>query len=589
MTIELSVAPIRYGSTAKLLSLEGDADGDRFQSLIAIQRPPGSFRESGNTLRAGTRTSKRRPVGGGASRRDRLRCARPGSARRQLPPRAVSRCALAPSPGDEDRPDEPRGKRHRLADLAREIVTVALRTGHGRRTVSSKVVSGSRLVLGSEKRAVCLVMWYCSPAFGSTSESSAHTAASNESMVASSASEFTFSRTNRSDNDLPTVCLADRSLQGFFEVVVVSSRWMERNPAGSRSVRRVTGLTSPEADERLRRDCPNVLPTQRPPPAWRVFAEQFVHFFAIMLWAASGLAVLAGMGELGVAITLVVAINGVFAFVQEYRAERAAERLRDLLPKRVAVRRDGATREIDATELVVDDVVLLGPGDRVSADLEIVNSHGLRLDISLLTGESTPESVEAGETAYAGTFVLEGEATGIVRTTGSETRLGEIAALTRARATGDAASPRDRPSRPDHRDDRRRGRRRLLRRERGARDRSGCRRPLRDRRHGRTRPRRAAPERHDVARRRSQTPRGGKRARAATRVRRDARLDDVHLYGQDRDAHTEPNGRRRGVDAGGPRSNRGRRLRSGRECRSRRRDAISDPRNGDDRRAVFDR
>ncbi|WP_306060901.1 cation-translocating P-type ATPase [Natronococcus wangiae] len=208
---------------------------------------------------------------------------------------------------------------------------------------------------------------------------------------------------------------------------------MERNPADLRSARRVTGLTSPEADKRLRRDGPNVLPTQRPPPAWRVFAEQFVHFFAIMLWVASGLAVLAGMSELGVAIALVVVINGIFAFVQEYRAERAAERLRDLLPKRVTVRRDGATREIDATELVVDDVVLLGPGDRVSADLEIVNSHGLRLDISLLTGESAPESVEAGETAYAGTFVLEGEATGVVRTTGSETRLGEIAALTRAR------------------------------------------------------------------------------------------------------------------------------------------------------------
>jgi magnesium-transporting ATPase (P-type) len=218
---------------------------------------------------------------------------------------------------------------------------------------------------------------------------------------------------------------------------------MERYPADSRSSRRVRGLSAADVGERQRRDGPNVLPSQRPPPAWRLFLEQFWHFFALMLWVASGLAVVAGMTELGVAIALVVVINGVFAFVQEYRAERAADRLRELLPKRVTVRRDGTTREIDATELVVGDVVLLGPGDRVSADLEIVVSHGLRLDLSLLTGETTPESLAVGETAYAGTFVLEGEATGIVRATGRETRLGEIAALTRAR---------ERPETPLHRE-----------------------------------------------------------------------------------------------------------------------------------------
>ncbi|WP_254525960.1 cation-translocating P-type ATPase [Natrinema caseinilyticum] len=218
---------------------------------------------------------------------------------------------------------------------------------------------------------------------------------------------------------------------------------MEQNPPRSRSIRRVRGLSHSEAAKRLRRDGPNVLPTQQPPPAWRLLAEQFVHFFAIMLWVASGLAVVAGMMELGIAIVLVVVINGLFAFAQEYRAERAAERLRDLLPKRATVRRDGTIREIDATELVVDDVVLLGPGDRVSADLEIVDSHSLQLDVSLLTGESDPEPVEEGETAYAGTFVVEGEATGVVRATGSETRLGEIAALTRAR---------ERPETPLHRE-----------------------------------------------------------------------------------------------------------------------------------------
>ncbi|WP_254526047.1 cation-translocating P-type ATPase [Natrinema caseinilyticum] len=208
---------------------------------------------------------------------------------------------------------------------------------------------------------------------------------------------------------------------------------MVRNPADSPSIRHARGLSETEVAERRRRDGPNVLPAQRPPPAWRLFVEQFIHFFAILLWVASALALVTGMVELGIAIVLVVLINGLFAFAQEYRAERAAERLRDLLPERARVRRDGVTREIDATELVVDDLVLLGAGDRVSADLEIVESHSLRLDVSLLTGESAPESVEVGEVAYAGTFIVEGEALGIVQATGSDTRLGEIAALTRAR------------------------------------------------------------------------------------------------------------------------------------------------------------
>ncbi|WP_340681261.1 cation-transporting P-type ATPase [Natrinema gelatinilyticum] len=125
---------------------------------------------------------------------------------------------------------------------------------------------------------------------------------------------------------------------------------MVRKPANSPSIRHVRGLSETEVAERRRRDGPNVLPAQRPPPAWRLFVEQFIHFFAILLWVASALAFVAGMGELGIAIVLVVLINGLFAFAQEYRAERAAERLRDLLPERARVRRDGVTREINATK-----------------------------------------------------------------------------------------------------------------------------------------------------------------------------------------------------------------------------------------------
>jgi calcium-translocating P-type ATPase len=157
-----------------------------------------------------------------------------------------------------------------------------------------------------------------------------------------------------------------------------------------------------------------------------------VHFFAILLWVAGVLAFVAGMPELGVAIFVVVVINGLFAFAQEYRAERAAERLRDLLPRRATVLRDGRAVEVDANELVVRDVVLLASGDRISADLRVLEAHALSVDTSALTGESVPVAVGPEETAFAGTFVVEGEGLALVTATASDTRLAGIARLTRA-------------------------------------------------------------------------------------------------------------------------------------------------------------
>ena len=89
------------------------------------------------------------------------------------------------------------------------------------------------------------------------------------------------------------------------------------------------GLRAADARARLARDGPNVLPSPRPPPAWRQLAAQMTHFFALMLWVAGILAFIADLPQLGVAIFVVVVVNGVFAFVQESRAEHAAERLRD--------------------------------------------------------------------------------------------------------------------------------------------------------------------------------------------------------------------------------------------------------------------
>ncbi len=190
------------------------------------------------------------------------------------------------------------------------------------------------------------------------------------------------------------------------------------------------GLTSEEAKARLGRDGPNVLPVRKSEPVWLQFVHQLIHFFALMLWVAAGLAAVAGMPQLAVAIAVVIVINGVFAFVQEHRAQRAAERLNELLPKRSMVIRDGEHVDLAAADLVCGDLVLLRSGDLLSADLVVAQADGLRVDTSMLTGESEPGDFGAGEALFAGCFIVGGEGQATVVATGAGTRLASIAALT---------------------------------------------------------------------------------------------------------------------------------------------------------------
>ncbi len=149
-----------------------------------------------------------------------------------------------------------------------------------------------------------------------------------------------------------------------------------------------------------------------------------------MLWVAGGLALLAGLPQLGVAIFAVVVLNAAFAFIQESRADHAADRLRSLLPQWVTVRRDGRSQQIDAAEVVVGDLLLLESGDRIAADAIASIERAALVDASLLTGESQPATVEADGPIFAGTFLVEGEVEAVVTATGGSTRLGAIARLT---------------------------------------------------------------------------------------------------------------------------------------------------------------
>ncbi|MFN8632679.1 MAG: cation-transporting P-type ATPase [Chloroflexota bacterium] len=192
------------------------------------------------------------------------------------------------------------------------------------------------------------------------------------------------------------------------------------------------GLTTAEAAERRQRDGPNTLPQPPAMPAWRVLAGQLFHFFAMLLWCAAGLAFIAGMPQLTVAIVAIIVVNALFAFAQEHRAERAAEHLRDLLPRATTVIRDGEPATVDARDLVVGDLMVLASGDRISADAQTVEAHALTVDTSTLTGESVPVAVGVDQELLAGTFVVEGEARAVVSATGDRTRLAGIARLTRA-------------------------------------------------------------------------------------------------------------------------------------------------------------
>ena len=172
----------------------------------------------------------------------------------------------------------------------------------------------------------------------------------------------------------------------------------------------------------------------------RELAKQFTHPLALLLWVAAGLSFLAGTTVLGIAITVVIALNALFAFAQERQAERAVEALAGFLPVQAAVVRDGYRQQVEAALIVPGDVLLLSEGDRVPADARLFDG-ALEIDLSTLTGESQPvfrssefsdssgPVIESRNLVFSGTGCVGGEAKAVVLTTGMQTELGRIAAL----------------------------------------------------------------------------------------------------------------------------------------------------------------
>jgi sodium/potassium-transporting ATPase subunit alpha len=214
------------------------------------------------------------------------------------------------------------------------------------------------------------------------------------------------------------------------------------------------GLSPEEAQRRLTQSGPNALAEPNHFSLLRGFLQQFTHFLAILLWIAAALAFTAefmkpgeGMVTLGWAILGVIVINAVFAFFQEYKAERAVHALHRLLPARAWVLRSNQPYDVSRSEIVPGDVLLIEEGEQIPADARLVEAAEMRVDISSLTGESQPKRRTAEPVAeghlldipnlvFAGTPVLSGRGRAVVFATGMQTEFGKIARLSTSVETG---------------------------------------------------------------------------------------------------------------------------------------------------------
>ncbi|MFO0037608.1 MAG: cation-translocating P-type ATPase [Synechococcaceae cyanobacterium] len=210
------------------------------------------------------------------------------------------------------------------------------------------------------------------------------------------------------------------------------------------------GLSQAEAERRLALWGANRLPAIRRRPLLLRLLDQMVHFMALLLWVAGGLAFVARTPQLGWAIWSVVLINGLFSFWQEFQAERTLGALTRALPRQVQVWRDGELRCLEAEALVPGDRIQLEEGERIPADCRLSEAHGLVVDLSVLTGESQPAARQAEPLAadpsgagkgpaipiheritlvLAGCSVASGRGEAFVYATGAETEFGQVARL----------------------------------------------------------------------------------------------------------------------------------------------------------------
>ncbi len=200
------------------------------------------------------------------------------------------------------------------------------------------------------------------------------------------------------------------------------------------------GLSERKASEMLGNFGYNEIVERRKTSSIRIFLRPFKSFLIAILFIGGVISSLIGNLFDAFVIWIILVINAVLGFVQEYRTEKAIEKLKKLMIPKVRVLREGKQREIPSRELVPGDVIILEEGGRVPADARVFEEFNLILDESILTGESTPvhkqtksvrdlQLTERSNMVFMGTTVVYGRAKAIVVNTGMNTEMGRIAKM----------------------------------------------------------------------------------------------------------------------------------------------------------------
>ena len=202
------------------------------------------------------------------------------------------------------------------------------------------------------------------------------------------------------------------------------------------------GLSQEESEKRFREFGPNELHEKKGKSAFRMFLEQFKEFMILILIGAAVISGLIGEAVDTIAIIVIIILNGVIGFVQEYRAEKAMAALKKMSAPAGTVLRGGGAKDVKASEIVPGDIVLLEAGMIVPADMRLIEAAQLRAVEAALTGESLPvekhtapiseAQMPVGDRkniSYKGTIISSGRGVGVVVATGMKTELGRIASM----------------------------------------------------------------------------------------------------------------------------------------------------------------
>ena len=191
-----------------------------------------------------------------------------------------------------------------------------------------------------------------------------------------------------------------------------------------------TGLTSAEAAARLQKNGRNELSKKQKSKLAGIILEQFKDYMVLVLIGAAIVSALMHQFTEAFSVLVIVLVNALLGVIQEYRTEKALDRLKAMSAPTARVLRDGGERVVPSAELVAGDVLLLEEGDRIGADAELFAISNLSCDESMLTGESLPvRKSYSSKKIYMGTMVTEGRGRAVVTETGMQTEMGKIASL----------------------------------------------------------------------------------------------------------------------------------------------------------------